>query len=292
VGLCIWERNSRRESRDEGGEVPGKSVTTGRGGSQPDRYLFSRSGWPELPDVDAVSLATGVFYQFWRTRADPFHVLEEGDIVYIGDPASRRILWEVRVANLLKSNEPVGRNGMFRLLRLAYGMYASDLNGYPENRPGDGWVLAWGPKVMRNLNVSMPEGVWFGRNGYRRLRQAEILALDLPEPKQSRSPLGSPPPWYDVKNVESGKGAEVPRYIPLRVREKVAGRDGYRCVGCGTSVNLHFDHIKPFSYGGLPTVENLRLVCANSNLRRGVSDAKSPLSCERGNQARRAGRRL
>ena len=270
--------------------MSGKGVTVGRTKFQRDCYLFSRRGWPELPDVDAVSLATEVFYQFWRTRADPFHVLEDGDIVYIGDPASRSILWEVRVSNLLKSNEPVNRNGMFRLLRLAYGMYAADLNGYPEDRPGDGWVLAWTPMVMRKLNVSIPDGVHFGRNGYRRLSEAEPLTLGLPKPK-ARSPLASPPTWYDVEDADNGRTAEILRYIPMRVRQEVAARDNHRCVGCGTTVNLHFDHIKPFSHGGPPTAGNLRLVCARSNLRRGVSDPNLPLACQGGRASAITGRR-
>jgi hypothetical protein len=57
------------------------------------------------------------------------------------------------------------------------------------------------------------------------------------------------------------------RMIPTSVKREVWKRDGGRCAQCSASVNLHFDHIIPWSRGGSSTqVENIQLLCAAHNL--------------------------
>jgi 5-methylcytosine-specific restriction endonuclease McrA len=44
-------------------------------------------------------------------------------------------------------------------------------------------------------------------------------------------------------------------------------RDRGKCVKCGSSENLHFDHIIPYSRGGSSLViDNIQLLCARHNL--------------------------
>jgi 5-methylcytosine-specific restriction endonuclease McrA len=46
-------------------------------------------------------------------------------------------------------------------------------------------------------------------------------------------------------------------------------RDGGKCVICGASDELHFDHIVPYSKGGTSLVaENIQLLCARHNLQK------------------------
>ena len=57
------------------------------------------------------------------------------------------------------------------------------------------------------------------------------------------------------------------RLIPSSVKQAVFARDEGKCVQCGSTDNLHFDHILPFSKGGSSnTAENIQLLCARHNL--------------------------
>ena len=57
------------------------------------------------------------------------------------------------------------------------------------------------------------------------------------------------------------------RLIPPQVKLEVWKRDKGRCVICGSTDNLHFDHIIPFSKGGSSLVaENIQLLCARHNI--------------------------
>lgn len=58
--------------------------------------------------------------------------------------------------------------------------------------------------------------------------------------------------------------------IPDEVKKYVWMRDGGRCLGCGSSVNLQFDHIIPVAMGGSSTAENLQLLCSDCNRRKGA----------------------
>jgi hypothetical protein len=57
------------------------------------------------------------------------------------------------------------------------------------------------------------------------------------------------------------------RIIPTEVKLEVWKRDKGRCVTCGSTDNLHFDHIIPYSKGGTSLkAENIQLLCARHNL--------------------------
>lgn len=61
------------------------------------------------------------------------------------------------------------------------------------------------------------------------------------------------------------------RQIPGEIQREVYERDKGRCSQCGSTENLHFDHILPFSKGGSSKVaSNIQLLCAKHNLKKGA----------------------
>ena len=65
------------------------------------------------------------------------------------------------------------------------------------------------------------------------------------------------------------------RDINLRMRFKVMSRDNFTCCACGASpakdpsVDLHVDHIIPWSKGGETVIENLQTLCSKCNWGKG-----------------------
>jgi hypothetical protein len=60
---------------------------------------------------------------------------------------------------------------------------------------------------------------------------------------------------------------EHDRMIPPSVKLEVWKRDKGKCVKCGSTDNLHFDHIIPFSLGGSSlVVKNIQILCARHNI--------------------------
>jgi 5-methylcytosine-specific restriction endonuclease McrA len=85
------------------------------------------------------------------------------------------------------------------------------------------------------------------RRRKRKLERAHMaLALDQ-EPVQRRTP------------------------IPREMRLAVFERDGGRCAECGSNFDLQYDHLIPVATGGATSVENLRILCAPCNQRKGAT---------------------
>lgn len=67
------------------------------------------------------------------------------------------------------------------------------------------------------------------------------------------------------------------RVISDKLRYQVFKRDNFKCCVCGASpakdpsVELHIDHIVPWSKGGETTMDNLQTLCSKCNL--GKSDS-------------------
>ena len=69
----------------------------------------------------------------------------------------------------------------------------------------------------------------------------------------------------DLGNID--KELKFNRVIPSHVKLEVWKRDQGKCVICGETKNLHFDHDLPFSKGGTSlTAKNVRLLCMKHNL--------------------------
>lgn len=67
------------------------------------------------------------------------------------------------------------------------------------------------------------------------------------------------------------------RVISDKLRYQVLKRDNFKCCACGASpakdvsVELHIDHIIPWSKGGETKIDNLQTLCSKCNLGKGDS---------------------
>jgi 5-methylcytosine-specific restriction endonuclease McrA len=123
-----------------------------------------------------------------------------------------------------------------------------------------GWTIAW-KNVMRidhdarsvYLELSTKKGN--GRYNLQDPLWAEAVLTTLT--RMAKRQLLAP-----QTDVES-------RHIPQDVRLAVWQRDQGKCVQCGATSWLEFDHIIPFSKGGASTVGNVQLLCRRCNLQKG-----------------------
>jgi hypothetical protein len=73
----------------------------------------------------------------------------------------------------------------------------------------------------------------------------------------------------DDFSIPVPKQSQSRRIIPTSVKLEVWKRDGGKCVQCGATENLHFDHIIPYSKGGSSTTpENVQLLCGTHNIQK------------------------
>jgi hypothetical protein len=72
-----------------------------------------------------------------------------------------------------------------------------------------------------------------------------------------------------MRAEQAGQPVRPP--VPIEIRRAVFERDGGRCVECGESFDLQYDHVIPLSLGGATTLPNLQLLCADCNRRKGAT---------------------
>ena len=71
-----------------------------------------------------------------------------------------------------------------------------------------------------------------------------------------------------MRAEQNGLAVRTP--VPVDIRRVVFERDGGRCVDCESSFDLQYDHVIPVSLGGATTIENLQLLCAGCNRKKGA----------------------
>jgi hypothetical protein len=119
-----------------------------------------------------------------------------------------------------------------------------------------------------NVYEKIREGIWV-YNGVFALTDA-WLEKDISR-NVFKFKLQVTPHSLDFKTKRIGELLDLDhlRMIPTSVKIKVWKRDNGKCVACGSTDNLHFDHIIPFSKGGTSLLaENIQLLCARHNLQK------------------------
>jgi 5-methylcytosine-specific restriction endonuclease McrA len=100
--------------------------------------------------------------------------------------------------------------------------------------------------------------------------ERDVLALIRDRQRRSAQKLDRA---HMLLNVEEGhtprpRGGRDP--LPREVKRAVFERDGGKCVQCGSSFDLQYDHVIPVALGGATTVGNLQLLCADCNREKGA----------------------
>ena len=97
---------------------------------------------------------------------------------------------------------------------------------------------------------------WTESDGHRNIFKFKLIAIENIEDESLAVDLTS----REVKRS---------RIIPTHIKLEVWKRDQGRCVTCGATDELHFDHILPYSKGGTSLItENIQLLCARHNLQK------------------------
>ncbi|MBF6331778.1 TerD family protein [Nocardia transvalensis] len=73
-----------------------------------------------------------------------------------------------------------------------------------------------------------------------------------------------------AKRLALAPGRRDRRSIPPEIKAQVWQRDGGRCVDCGATHYLEFDHIIPLSRGGATSAANLQILCRSCNRTKGA----------------------
>lgn len=73
-------------------------------------------------------------------------------------------------------------------------------------------------------------------------------------------------PQYDTCYQCRRSGGEQRQEAARSLRDYIMWRDGFRCRSCGSSKELHIDHIKPCAKGGDANPWNLQALCRQENL--------------------------
>lgn len=122
------------------------------------------------------------------------------------------------------------------------------------------WQLGLQPPEKVRVYQKLAMGIWCAHG--------EHLLMDAWQEHDGRRKVFR----FRLEPVEDT--AEAPlvrrqRSIPASVRRAVWLRDQGRCVLCGSTEDLHFDHIIPYSKGGSSWhCDNVQLLCSRHNLRK------------------------
>ncbi len=137
------------------------------------------------------------------------------------------------------------------------------------------WIALGRQPVTRDLVKPLSkytEHIYRERfGGYRQALEAFVTYINESSPSEEQEEVLQPQENKETKP----KKRRTSRNISDRMRFRILSRDGFTCQSCGASpikergVELHVDHILPWSKGGETVEENLQSKCKQCNLGKG-----------------------
>ncbi|MBN1364901.1 MAG: HNH endonuclease [Syntrophaceae bacterium] len=137
------------------------------------------------------------------------------------------------------------------------GLFASAVEDYKGGKRT--------PEIVRAYEKIF-SGVW-SEKGFFKLIDYKYINAD--KRKVYRFFLEETEIDFSSSGITENKLRQRTRIIPSDIKKIVWERDNGRCVICGASDELHFDHDLPYSKGGASiTPDNVRILCARHNLQK------------------------
>lgn len=139
------------------------------------------------------------------------------------------------------------------------GKFHSAAQGYKSGSKGPDIVKVYEkikPGIWSDNGYFHLIDSWQESDGLRKVFKFKLVAIENIEDESLA---------VDVTN----RNIERSRIIPTHVKLEVWKRDKGKCVTCGATDELHFDHILPYSKGGTSLkAENIQLLCVRHNLQK------------------------
>jgi 5-methylcytosine-specific restriction endonuclease McrA len=178
----------------------------------------------------------------------------------------------------------VGNATIVRRLTLLGRRYELRLGGKPTGAGWRGRAFARLMEAQRQEPVAtlttgagrtywLFEDAWYWSPDHpdQALEPRDVLALVRERRRRRQRTLERAHASLAAEAAGAGEGTPRREPIPRAVRQAVFERDGGRCVECGATFDLQYDHVIPLALGGASTVENLQVLCAECNRRKGAA---------------------
>jgi hypothetical protein len=154
----------------------------------------------------------------------------------------------------------------------AAGLSISNRCNIPDEALFENILVLWQyhGRQPRRAELAQPPSI-ISQSAYKRRFNSWLSALESFVEYVNSADVPAPPRTEKNQNYR-----QTSRDPSLRLRFKVLSRDRFTCRACGRSpatkpgVELHVDHITPWSKGGETVLENLQTLCSGCNL--GKSD--------------------
>jgi 5-methylcytosine-specific restriction endonuclease McrA len=172
------------------------------------------------------------------------------------------------------------RKGFWRRARPDYGAKVARSREAEEARSREAeearWLEALATRTREEEDARWREAL-AARPNYQAetARWREEAAANWRKNNTNNVPAAPPPSKPAPTSATSEEAAPSlgeynTRVIPQDVRIAVAAWDGGRCRQCGSTEDLQYDHVIPWSRGGANTVNNVQLLCGECNRRKGA----------------------